>query len=168
MQDALKAVEVALIYAHDQMQWYEESAFEKLVLFRVFGVAALTSSILVTYFSATLSEANTNFLGLKRKNITAFLAALATISVAVSGFFGWKSAWEGHRTAQLTIEAIIVDHKLQQLRIQGDDSKADEMHKLAETLTNNVKNVVLKETAGFFGALKGAQLNPDGSLKPKK
>lgn len=154
-KDSINAVCVAIKAISDKLDWYKSSANWKFYLFRATGVAAILSSVLVTYLSANIDNQKVPLLGLKKKNLVSVLAALTAVSISLAGFFGWRSSWESHRLAQLQLEALVTNTKIEMFRLKAnDDDKA--LFNLAHSADKALNEIVFKETQGFFSGVKDA------------
>lgn len=166
MNEANEAFELAVQYANEQISWYDFHAGLKLYLFRLAGVIAIASTIFVTYLSATLDDANSRFCGLRRQTLVAALATLSALSIALSGFFGWRSSWESHRQAQLQLEALVVDARIEKLRIAKNGNEA-ELFELAQSLSKRTREIVARETGKFFSKTSDIGSSAAGKKKDK-
>lgn len=153
MEQELEAFKIAIEYADKQYHWYQNYGNVKLYLFRISGVIAILSTILITYLSATLDSTNPIILGFRKSILIAILAAFSAVSVSLSSFFGWKSSWESHRVAQFQIEALIVDAKIQQQKILTSGVEED-LFALAQSLTTKVRDITSEETVRYYSGQK--------------
>ena len=149
MSNEIDALNQAIQYAQEQVDWYNRYAFWKMFLFRSAGVITILATVAITYLSASVNDKSNMFAGFKKQNLITGLAVISAISVALSTFFGWQKAWESHRLAQFQIEAAIVNANIKKSAVLGTGRK-DELVEEAQKLTEHVKEIVLSETDRFY------------------
>jgi hypothetical protein len=149
LEEANQAFFVAQAYAQKQIDWYGLFGTSKLILFRVAGVLSIVCAIFIAYFSATLDDNKVTFFNFSKKKLITILAILSALSVSLSGFFGWKGAWESHRIAQFQIEALVVEAKIRKLKLESDGDIAG-VFMLANELSQETARIVHEESTEYF------------------
>ncbi|WP_085904572.1 hypothetical protein [Kiloniella majae] len=149
MDEANQAFLVAMGYAQKQISWYEFFGLFKLILFRGAGALSIICAIFIAYFSATLGDNKATFFNFSKKNLITTLAILSALSVSLSGFFGWRAAWESHRIAQFQIEALVVETKIRKLELESDKDIAG-IFILAKRLSQETARIVEEESSEYF------------------
>ncbi|WP_339758980.1 hypothetical protein [uncultured Hoeflea sp.] len=159
------ALDIAIKYAEKQMGWYSFSGLSKFLLYRISGLFAIFSTLFVAYLSASLSEKEGEFLGYKRSNLISIFSFSAAISISLSSFFAWDSSWKSHRIAQFELESTLNATKIERYRLLEEEND-EELFKLAEKLSRDVGDIVLKESELFFNGLKSAQNSVGSGINP--
>ncbi len=166
MDQANEAFGIAVDYASNQIIWYQLNGTVKLYLFRSAGVISILATILVTYLSATLDNEKPTLFGFRKNVLIAVLAASSAMVISLSSFFGWKSSWESHRLAQFQLEALIVESRIQKLKIEKNGTDT-ELFELAHSLSTRVREIVSEETIKYYKSVTSASRVPE-LKKPKK
>ncbi|WP_120495843.1 hypothetical protein [Kiloniella sp. EL199] len=152
MEEASQAFLVAQEYAQKQIDWYSLFGITKLILFRITGVLSIVCAIFIAYFSATFDDNKLTFFNFSKKKLITILAILSALCVSLSGFFGWKGAWETHRIAQFQIEALVVEAKIQKFKLESDGDVAG-VFILADELSQKTATIVQNESTDYFALI---------------
>lgn len=152
MDEALEAVRLAIKFAENKAIWYSDEAPAKMYLYRIFGVVIIASSILITFFAASLDREPRDFWGIRKSHIVAFLGIISVVSVSLSSFYDWKGSWENFRTAQFKLESLITSAEIRTLDLkQKQDSEG--LFALALEINDAAARIVITETAEFYSGL---------------
>ncbi|KKJ75405.1 hypothetical protein WH95_18335 [Kiloniella litopenaei] len=167
MEEANQAFLVALEYAQKQIDWYQFFGISKLILFRVVGGLSIICTIFIAYLSATLDDKKTTLFSLSKKKLVTILAIVSALSVSLSGFFGWRGAWESHRLAQFQIESLMVETEIRKLKLESDGDVAG-VFMLANELSEETARIVQHESSEYFSFIPSIDEGVNASSMPRE